>query len=83
MINHRARGADVIALGAVTAAAILTKATSYALVAPVALAVLLRLAAPSARTSAAAALKRRRRRRRRCCARPCSAGWLSPRRWAA
>lgn len=41
VINHRARGSDVIALCAVTAAAILTKATSYALVAPAALAVLL------------------------------------------
>ncbi|MGZ4192682.1 MAG: DUF2142 domain-containing protein [Solirubrobacteraceae bacterium] len=40
VINHRARVGDVIALGAVTAAAILAKAPSYALVAPVGLAVL-------------------------------------------
>ena len=36
VINRRAQGADVIALCAVAAAAILTKATSYALVAPIA-----------------------------------------------
>jgi 4-amino-4-deoxy-L-arabinose transferase-like glycosyltransferase len=41
VINHRIRGRDATALCAVTAAAILTKATSYALVAPVALALLL------------------------------------------
>ena len=38
VINHRARSPDAIALGLVTAAAILTKATSYALVIPVLLA---------------------------------------------
>ena len=41
VINHRGRLGDVAALCAVTAAAILTKATSYALVVPVALALLL------------------------------------------
>ncbi len=41
VINHRVRFADAVALAAVTAAAILTKATSYALVPPVLLAVLL------------------------------------------
>jgi 4-amino-4-deoxy-L-arabinose transferase-like glycosyltransferase len=40
VINHRARGWDAAALCAVTAAAILTKATSYALVIPVLLALL-------------------------------------------
>jgi hypothetical protein len=38
VINHRARGADVVVLCAATAAAILTKATSYALVGPILLA---------------------------------------------
>lgn len=41
VINHRAKPWDAIALCAVTAAAILTKATSYALVGPVLLALLL------------------------------------------
>jgi 4-amino-4-deoxy-L-arabinose transferase-like glycosyltransferase len=40
VINQRARGWDVGALGAVTAAAILTKATSYALVGPILLTML-------------------------------------------
>ena len=41
VINHRARGWDTVGLCAVVAAAILTKATSYALVAPVLLALLI------------------------------------------
>jgi 4-amino-4-deoxy-L-arabinose transferase-like glycosyltransferase len=41
VINHRARGWDVVALCALTASAILTKATSYALVAPVLLALII------------------------------------------
>lgn len=41
VINRRARGWDAVALCAVTAAAVLTKATSYALVGPVAVALLL------------------------------------------
>jgi 4-amino-4-deoxy-L-arabinose transferase-like glycosyltransferase len=41
VINHRARGWDAVGLCAVVAAAILTKATSYALVAPVLLALLI------------------------------------------
>jgi 4-amino-4-deoxy-L-arabinose transferase-like glycosyltransferase len=41
VINHRARGWDALALCAVTAAAILTKATSYALVGPAAIALVL------------------------------------------
>jgi len=41
VINHRARGWDVLALCALTASAILTKATSYALVAPVLLALII------------------------------------------
>ncbi|HEX4011426.1 MAG TPA: DUF2142 domain-containing protein [Solirubrobacteraceae bacterium] len=57
VINHRARDRDVIAIGALTAVAILTKATSYALVAPVLLAVLcgwLRRPAPERRSALAA-----------------------------
>ena len=41
VINHRVQFVDAVALGAMTAAAILTKATSYALVPPVLLALLL------------------------------------------
>lgn len=41
VINRRAQPTDVLALCAVTAAAILTKATSYALVAPILLALLI------------------------------------------
>lgn len=41
VINHRARGTDALLLCAATAAAILTKATSYALVGPILLALLI------------------------------------------
>lgn len=41
VVNRRAQGADVIALCAVAAAAILTKATSYALVAPIGLSIVI------------------------------------------
>ena len=41
VINHGARGGDVVALCGVTAAAVLTKATSYALIVPLLLALFL------------------------------------------